>query len=430
MNSAQTELTIIERAAIAIGTSEHEARLLELAQASAGITAITNAAGYQQCHAARMVLKKTRVEIERHGKAARDDATAFSKAVIAEERRLIAIIEPEESRLQALQDDHDAKIAAEQAARDQAERERVNAIRARIDHIKRRPIAALRLDSAGVIALISEINQDGPMREDWLPRFEEFADEAAAELTASIEYLTDLRDRKIGEEAEAARLANERAEIEAQRRADEERRQAEAAERKRLGDEARAKLAAEEAEARQRREEADRAAAAERATQDRLAREAREREEAAARERLQREEAEARERREAEERAAAIARAERERIEREEAERVEAARIAQERRLAAEREAEERLRRESDEAHAALMLDALSALRADPRVDEFVKLAIAYKAEPEGTPSLTALPGLATHYAVAIGLLSDAERDESDDARSTRHYPSLEGEAA
>jgi len=47
----------------------------------------------------RLELKNARVEITKTGKAMRDDANAFSKAVIAKEKELIALIEPEEEKL-------------------------------------------------------------------------------------------------------------------------------------------------------------------------------------------------------------------------------------------------------------------------------------------------------------------------------------------
>lgn len=74
----------------------------------------------QECHSAAMAATKARTAIVQAGKAARDDATRFSKAVIAEEARLIAIIQPEESRLKVLRDEWDAKEAREKAAKAEA----------------------------------------------------------------------------------------------------------------------------------------------------------------------------------------------------------------------------------------------------------------------------------------------------------------------
>ena len=52
----------------------------------------------------RMVLKNTRVQIAKYGKILRGDALKFQKIVIAKEKELIEIIEPEEKRLTDLED--------------------------------------------------------------------------------------------------------------------------------------------------------------------------------------------------------------------------------------------------------------------------------------------------------------------------------------
>jgi hypothetical protein len=51
----------------------------------------------------RIELKSTRVAITKKGKELREEALAFQKAVIAKEKELVAIIEPEEDRLQAIE---------------------------------------------------------------------------------------------------------------------------------------------------------------------------------------------------------------------------------------------------------------------------------------------------------------------------------------
>lgn len=53
----------------------------------------------------RIQLKNARVAIEKAGKALREDALKFQKAVIAKEKELIAIIEPEEIRLESIEDE-------------------------------------------------------------------------------------------------------------------------------------------------------------------------------------------------------------------------------------------------------------------------------------------------------------------------------------
>ena len=133
LDEPTTELTVPARAQLALNSSKTRADLTELVKKSVNIHEIKNTAGRTECHAAAMVLVKVRTAIANTGKAARDDATKFSKAVIAEENALIAITEAEEKRLITLRDEWDAKIAVIKAAEEQAEREQAAKIQARID---------------------------------------------------------------------------------------------------------------------------------------------------------------------------------------------------------------------------------------------------------------------------------------------------------
>jgi len=139
MKTESKQLTVIERAAVALGASECEKQLTDLVDESQSITTITNPAGRDECHASAMKATKARTGITSTGKTARDDANAFSKAIIAEEKRLVAIIEPEELRLKSLRDEWDAKIEAEKASKARIELERQAAIQSGIDSIRNIP---------------------------------------------------------------------------------------------------------------------------------------------------------------------------------------------------------------------------------------------------------------------------------------------------
>lgn len=234
-----TELTIPERASRALGLATTEAALLELAGRSKDLTAITNDAAYEQVHAARMVLKNQRVEIERRGKMARDDATKFSKAVIAEEKRLIDLIEPEEKRLQALQKAHDDAIEQAKQAAIAAEAARVAAIQERIAKIRAWPTHAAGQSSAEIgarLALAEGYSIEGG-------GFEDFAEAARFELDAAKAALRKLHEAAVAHEAEQERIKAERAELDRLRAEDAARRERVAAE-----DKARAeRIAAEDA---------------------------------------------------------------------------------------------------------------------------------------------------------------------------------------
>jgi len=292
-----TELTVIDRASAVLKFDETRAALLPLVEASARIVGITNGAGYAEAQAARMKLKSTRVEIEKRGKAAREDATAFSKAVIAKEKELIGVIAPEEDRLATLQDTWDAAMALEKAAKAEAERLRVFAIRQNIDAMRSLPLRAVGATSAQIAEALALAS--APLAFD----AQELAGEAQAAQADSIAALTaaleaakadEIRreQERIEREAESARIAAERAEL-ARLRAEQEKRDAEeraaiaaereaarkaeeaiaAAERVKQAEELRQQRAAEE----QARAERMAVEAAQRAERDRVAAEAAER---------------------------------------------------------------------------------------------------------------------------------------------------------
>ena len=212
--SESKELTVVERAVVALGyTTETEKELATLAGSTTHITAITNSDGREQAHGALMVLRNTRVAIQKRGKDARDDATKFSKAVIAEENRLIGIIEAEENRLQALRDGWDQAIEAERQAKVQAELDRVAGIEQRIQDMRATVLrAALCTKSDQVADLMSTI--DGVVIDD---TFAESIDIAADVKAEVYQKLSNMLDAFVAREAEAKRLAEERAELDRQR---------------------------------------------------------------------------------------------------------------------------------------------------------------------------------------------------------------------
>ena len=250
-----TALTVVERAAVVLQSDKAAAELAALAQSTVGITTITNNAGRAECHSAAMRAADARIAIEKTGKDARDDATKFSKAVIAEEKRLVAIIEPEEKRLKAIRDEWDAKVEAEKEAKRRAEAERISGIQRRIDAIKEVPMS-VQFDT-----LESMRNAVS-----WLASVE--IDESFAEL------------RFAAEDARGASIDRLRIMVESKEKAEEEeaKRRAEKEESDRLAAEERARIDAEKAALAEARRKLD----AEKAEQDRLMAEQRAREKAEA----------------------------------------------------------------------------------------------------------------------------------------------------
>lgn len=340
-----TALTVQERASLALGAREHEIKLRELAAQATEIVAIRDKVSYDQVHGTRMSLKRARIAIEGSGKTAREDAQAFAKAVIQEERRLIAIIEPEEGRLQALQDAHDAEIARQREEAARRERERIERIQASIADIRGTLINVAGRSSEVIDAKVKEI----VALEITDATHQEFAAEAEQARGDVLGRLREMHAAMVSAEAEAARIRAERAELERQKAEQAERERVEAERRateQRKADEAaaaeRARIAAEEQAARDRIAQQDREA--------RELREAEEREIQAKRDRIAAEER-ALEERQRQEREAREARERDERMAREEAERQE--RLAAEQREGEAREARERAERETREAEAA-----------------------------------------------------------------------------
>ena len=342
------ELTVIQRASVALGSSALEIHLSDLAKQHADIIQVSNKAGRDQVHGAAMALRHERTRIADAGKQARDDANAFSKAVIAEEKRLIAIVEPEEKRLIALRDAWDEEQARIKREAAEAEQRRKAWHESQVASIRGVVLNAVGAAPEKLRGLISELELIEPSEEIHAEYAPVAARAKAETMSKLLEMLAEAEDReaeqariKAAQEAEAARIAAEReelarlrAEAEARRQEDERKAaEARAAEEARLAAE-RAELArqreAQETQARAEREEIERQAAELRAQQEAI-RKQQEANEAEAR-RIERERAEA-DRKATEEKARA--------------EREEAARVEQER-----TEAEENLKRTQREANA------------------------------------------------------------------------------
>lgn len=211
ISTESTELTVCERAALALESSKTEQHLKELAGKNTSIVVVIDKAGRAQAHGAAMELRTARTDIEKASKAARDDATQFQKACIAEEKRLIAIIQPEEARLLSLRDSWDAEQERIKKEAEAAERARVLAITQRIAEIGGYvPLAAQCRTADRVMSLLNRLRDMG---NEGLDFFEEFTEEAVAAFAQAEQALVKLHSEKADQEAAQARL---KAEVEAE----------------------------------------------------------------------------------------------------------------------------------------------------------------------------------------------------------------------
>lgn len=201
-----------ERAVIVLDSTKAEEQLRAMLTETADITDVKDKDSRTLVHNAAMKLKNARVAIEKTGKTARDDANAFSKAVIAEEKRLTAIITPEEDRLLALRNEYDRKVEEERQERERKERERVDGIKSRIAAIKLLPLDSANDTSEQLHATIHELT-DLPIGDD----FAEFKEEAEAAKWDAISALQQLWNAATEREAAAVRLAEEEARLKAER---------------------------------------------------------------------------------------------------------------------------------------------------------------------------------------------------------------------
>jgi hypothetical protein len=216
-----TTLPPADRAALVLNSTKTEADLKQLATSLKAITLVNSPAGREQAHALAMTARSARTTIEKAGKAARDDATKFSKAVIAEEDRLIEIIQPQETRVLGLRNAWDMAEAARKEAEACAERERIERHQAVIAQIRSYPgLARECRTSAMALQMMEKLHQID------ISKLEEFLEHARSAMVAADEAINDIIDSKKAAEAEAARIKAEQ-EAEAARLAEQARIQAE-----------------------------------------------------------------------------------------------------------------------------------------------------------------------------------------------------------
>lgn len=226
---------------------------------------LTTVAGNKAARAARLELVTLRTTLEKKRKALKEPALEYSRRIDSEAKRIAtAILELEAPIDEQIKAD-EARREQEKQAREAAERERVEAIVARLEFIKGVPARMAGRSSVVIDTAIADL-EAREVGDD----FEEFRERAEQAKTAALAALRDMRARVAEQEEEARRLREEREalrrEREAQEKAAAEARAAEEArlreERARQEAEIRAAREAEEAAAaeRRRREDEERAA--------------------------------------------------------------------------------------------------------------------------------------------------------------------------
>lgn len=229
----ESRMSVVERASKALSKAEVEAEIKALVAQSKDIVAVTDSASREVCHASLMVLKNMRVQTQTAAKEGRDEAVKYSKAVIAIEKELVGLIEPEEARLAKIRDDWDAIKEREKQARIDAELARVAEIQRRIDGIRAWPVHASSQPSMLVGQMLAQAAGYVIEREV----FAEFSDTASEVLLVSRAALAGILAQRKAHEAEQEQLKRDQEELAKLR--------AEAADRDRIARDTQAKADAE-----------------------------------------------------------------------------------------------------------------------------------------------------------------------------------------
>lgn len=198
-----------------------ELRTIAEQAASLTITDFSDKAQIKVVHDKRMELKNIRVSITKKGKELREEANAFTKAVLTKEKEMVGVIQPEEERLEKLEE----------------EAERIAEIEKRKASLPERKFKLSSL-SDGI-----EISDEGILEMDD-NAFDSYFNQRVANWNLAEKERLEA-ERKADEERKAKEAEEEakrkEAEAEAKRKADEAEAAKRAAEQKKLDDE-RAKL--------------------------------------------------------------------------------------------------------------------------------------------------------------------------------------------
>lgn len=209
-----TALAVQDRAALALGSTKTRADLALLAVKFGNIIEIKNKAGRDECHAALMVLQDARIAVQKASKAAREDATRFSKAVIAEENSLVEITAKEELRLFNLRKVWDDAVAAEKAEKARLAAAQKLVIDNAMTWIRNHAVQAVGKSAADIKELVTSLET----MEVTLETFADRAGEAEQCRLMTLGVLNGLHAAVTAQEAAAAQVEAERVRLEQERK--------------------------------------------------------------------------------------------------------------------------------------------------------------------------------------------------------------------
>lgn len=187
-----------------------------------------------EVHENYMALRTIRLDVQKASKAARADSVAFSKAVLDQEKGLVELITPVESKLKDNRDVYDDKIKAEKLAA----KNRIANITKAISDISTAPAACVGVPSNIIAEAIAGLESRAITSDE----FEEFADHAEAEKQKALGLMRTSFDQVLSSENAAQKMEEmlrqqeeQAAEIKHQQEAlDQQKREAEQAESRRI----------------------------------------------------------------------------------------------------------------------------------------------------------------------------------------------------
>ena len=210
-----TALAVQDRAALALGSTKTRQALELLAVKYGNITEIKNKAGRDECHSALMEIQDARIAVQKVSKAAQEDATRFSKAVIAEENSLVEITAKEELRLFNLRKVWDDAVAAEKAEKARIAAAQKLAIDNAMTWIRNHAVQAVGKSAADIKELVTSLET----MEVTLETFADRAGEAEQCRLMTLEVLSGLHAAVTAQETAAAEVEAARIQLEQERAA-------------------------------------------------------------------------------------------------------------------------------------------------------------------------------------------------------------------
>ncbi len=171
---------------------------------------VSTSAGMAAAKAARAEVREPRYEVEKIRKAAKAPIIALGRRLDCEAARITLALEVIEDPIDSVIKAEEQRVAAEKAEKARIEAERVGAIGARIEAMRRTVTQVIGLSTDEISMTLDAFS----LEEITLADFAEFTGDALQVKAQVVEALTDLLIKARAQDAEKERIKQERAELE------------------------------------------------------------------------------------------------------------------------------------------------------------------------------------------------------------------------